>query len=277
MSHSVENSPLGRQTNYVSSYSPALLYPIERALSRAPLGLVASALPFSGVDVWTGYEISWLNFAGKPQVAIGEFRIPCDSPAIIESKSFKLYLNSFNQSRFEHRDSVEKQMAEDLSRMAGASVSVKLDSLADFSERGLVELPGELIDDLDVEITHYHPAPELLGIDSDNVVEETLCSHLLKTNCPVTGQPDWASVHIHYRGKQISRERLLAYIVSFREHQDFHEHCVERIFCDLWRYCEPEVLTIYARYTRRGGLDINPYRSTQAVVSELPWVRSSRQ
>jgi 7-cyano-7-deazaguanine reductase len=255
------HNTLGQATIYPSQYSPQLLFPIVRAESRQSLGM-GNELPFFGGDLWTAYEISWLNLKGKPQVALAEFWIPAQSKNIIESKSFKLYLNSFNQSRFESVDQVNALMQKDLSAAASVDVGVQLFSL-DPTHLMTIEQPdGIYLDDLDISVEHYHPYPDLLRVNQE-VVSETLFSNLLKTNCPVTGQPDWASLVIEYIGQQIDHQSLLAYIVSFREHQDFHEHCVERIFCDLLNRCKPEKLSVYARYTRRGGLDINPYRSTE--------------
>lgn len=259
------HAPLGQQTEYVSEYDASLLFPIARADSRRGLSIDVSDLPFKGEDVWTGYELSWLNLKGKPCVAVAEFRFSCDSESIVESKSFKLYLNSFNQSRFESQQAVEAILIKDLSEACGAQVNLRLSCLADVEWGAVQKLDGFCVDELDVDIDCYHPCPEYLSVDSGEVVSESLCSHLLKSNCPVTGQPDWASVHIRYRGRQISRAGLLRYVVSFREHQDFHEHCVERMFTDLMSRCQPEELTVYARYTRRGGLDINPMRSTDAA------------
>jgi 7-cyano-7-deazaguanine reductase len=261
----MNHNPLGRQTDYISVYSPQLLFPIARAESRALLG-IGDCLPFYGVDVWTGYELSWLDGLGKPVVAVAEFFIPCASEFIVESKSFKLYLNSLNQTRFESAAEVELLIAKDLARITKADVRVNLVPLTPSSRSAIhlaeiAEVDGDLLDELTVEIDTYHPAPELLTTE-EGVVDECLVSHLLKTNCPVTGQPDWASVVIRYKGSKIQRENLLRYIISFREHQDFHEHCVERIFSDIARVCKPEELTVYARYTRRGGLDINPFRSS---------------
>lgn len=261
----MNHNPLGQQTQYISEYAPQLLFPIARAESRMQLGIVG-ALPFHGVDIWTGYELSWLNLSGKPQVAVAEFRIPFNSACIIESKSLKLYLNSLNQTRFADDKAVLAVLQRDLSAATGANVSVKLFPLhAARSEdnylNAIAQSTAIELDELDVVVDHYHPAPELLTTE-DFIVEEVLVSHLLKTNCPVTGQPDWASVFIAYKGPKIQHDNLLRYIISFREHQDFHEHCVERIFCDVYSACKPESLSVYARYTRRGGLDINPFRST---------------
>jgi 7-cyano-7-deazaguanine reductase len=267
MQHPAEHSPLGKSSDYVATYSPHLLFPIPRAPKWAELGLTAETLPYQGVDLWNCYELSWLLPSGKPVVAIGEFEIPADSPSIIESKSFKLYLNSLNQSVFESREALVEVMIVDLSAAAGKAVKVRLRTLDEVASEGVATLPGRCIDDLDVAIEHYdHPQPELLVCDAGRVVEESLHSHLLKSNCPVTGQPDWGSVVVEYRGAALQAESLLAYLVSFRQHADFHEQCVERIFLDLQRLLQPEKLTVYARYVRRGGLDINPYRSTEAMA-----------
>lgn len=268
MDHGVTNSPLGQQTQYVSVYSPELLFPIPRAASRESLLLDNDALPFYGVDVWTGYELSWLDERGKPVVAIAEFRIPCTSLAIVESKSFKLYLNSFNQTRFTDAAEVCATLEKDISAAVDAVVQVSLKPLSvgrlSFDKLMHIEvLEGCCLDELPVAIDTYHPEPGLLRVRPQTQADETLVSHLLKSNCPVTGQPDWASVQIRYAGAQIDHEGLLCYIVSFREHQDFHEHCVERMFVDIMARCQPQRLSVYARYTRRGGLDINPFRTTE--------------
>ncbi|WP_308367907.1 MULTISPECIES: NADPH-dependent 7-cyano-7-deazaguanine reductase QueF [unclassified Microbulbifer] len=254
--------PLGRETRYESTYNPQLLFPINRSISRAHLGLGDSELPFCGVDEWWGFELSWLDPKGKPQVAVGRFTFPAQSPAMVESKSFKLYLNSFNQTPFDSWNVVQEILAKDLSAVSGAEVSV---ALYQVEETALaVEKPqGFCLDQLDIAIHHYQPDAALLNLEeSRGQVSETLYSHLLRSNCPVTGQPDWATVCVEYKGTALDREALLAYIISFREHQDFHEHCVERIFCDLQRLTSFKELTVCARYTRRGGLDINPLRST---------------
>lgn len=261
----MSHNPLGQQTEYLCEYAPHLLFPIARAESRKQLG-IESGLPFFGVDIWTGYELSWLNASGKPVVAVAEFRIPCNSEFIIESKSFKLYLNSLNQTRFASVNEVRDIVERDLSQAAKAQVTVQVFPVGSGGYLAEVARPVAIeLDDLDVTVDAYHPAPDLLAVSSEQA-SETLVSHLLKTNCPVTGQPDWASVFIRYTGKKIMHENLLRYLISFREHQDFHEHCVERIFCDLLRVCKPEKLSVYARYTRRGGLDINPFRSTDSIM-----------
>jgi 7-cyano-7-deazaguanine reductase len=269
MHPAAEHSPLGKSSEYIATYTPSLLFPIPRAAKWAELGLTAETLPYQGVDFWNCFELSWLLPSGKPVVAIGEFTIPADSPNIIESKSFKLYLNSLNQTEFLDRASLVATLQADLSAAAGKPVGVRIRSLSDVEAEGVAALPGVCIDELDVSINSYEmPRPELLRCDDSRVIEESLHSHLLKSNCPVTSQPDWGSVAVEYRGSALDHASLLAYIVSFRQHSDFHEQCVERIFLDLQRLLKPEKLTVYARYVRRGGLDINPYRSTEAISLE---------
>lgn len=273
-------NPLGHHTEYVSVYTPELLFPIRRSESRSLLGIQSDSLPFYGVDLWTGYELSWLDGLGKPVVAVAEFRIPCASEFMIESKSFKLYLNSFNQTRFNDVSDVQKTLINDLSKITRAEVTVDVFYLSALAEdcplASVAALKGQCIDGQTIEIVHYQPDAALLSVLGGGHVEESLFSHLLKTNCPVTGQPDWASIQINYKGNKIDQAGLLRYLVSFREHQDFHEHCIERIFTDILRVCGPEILTVYARYTRRGGLDINPVRSTLPHV-QIPGMRLLRQ
>jgi 7-cyano-7-deazaguanine reductase len=268
----VKASPLGQETAYVNQYDPALLYPIRRDLNWEAKGIKRGSLPFRGLDIWNAYEVSWLDAGGKPVVRLAEFRIPASSDCIIESKSFKLYLNSFNLSRFAQESEVRERMQSDLSSAAGAPVQVRLIPLTQPVE--VSQLKGRCLDDLPLQVEHYSPAPELLNA-SGAVTEETLVSHLLKSNCPVTGQPDWASVQIRYKGAQIDHKGLLAYLISYREHGDFHEQCVENIFMDIWQRCRPQKLSVYARYVRRGGLDINPYRSS--INDEPQNLRLSRQ
>jgi len=258
-----DQSPLGKTTAYTNRYDPGLLFPIERAPKRAELG-IGGALPFHGVDVWNTYELSWLEPRGKPCVAMAEFRVPADSPRLIESKSFKLYLNGFNGERLD-RTELTRRLMHDLSTACGSDVAVRLIPSDDFGAQKLHEPEGMLIDDIDIAIDHYGPPrPAYLTTITGKPVRETLVSHLLKSNCPVTGQPDWASVQIRYSGTPIDHAGLLKYLVSFREHAGFHEQCVERIFIDIMHRCAPHMLSVYARYTRRGGLDINPFRSSEA-------------
>lgn len=269
MHPAAEHSPLGKASEYIATYTPSLLFPIPRTAKWAELGLTAETLPYKGVDYWNCFELSWLLPSGKPVVAIGEFSIPADSPNIIESKSFKLYLNSLNQTPFASTAELVACLQQDLGSAAGKPVGVRVRSLDEVQAEGVSAMPGVCIDDLDIQVSGYeHPQPELLRCDDSKVVEESVHSHLLKSNCPVTSQPDWGSVGVHYRGSALDHASLLAYLVSFRQHSDFHEQCVERIFMDLQRLLKPQTLTVFARYVRRGGLDINPYRSTEALAPD---------
>ncbi|AXT37754.1 NADPH-dependent 7-cyano-7-deazaguanine reductase QueF [Alteromonas sp. BL110] len=253
---------LGKQVDYEFEYNPSLLQGVPRSLSRDTLALADSQLPFDGIDTWTGYELSWLNEKGKPNVAILECHVPITSPNLIESKSFKLYLNSFNQSKFDSPEEVQKVLQADLSKCAGEQVQVKLILPQQFSSLQFKEFEGVLLDNLDVEIEQYSPNTQFLAVSENNVnTQETLVSHLLKSNCLITSQPDWASIQIRYEGKALDHEGLLKYLISFRQHNEFHEQCVERIYSDIMQHCRPTKLTVCARYTRRGGLDINPFRS----------------
>ncbi|MBB1600130.1 NADPH-dependent 7-cyano-7-deazaguanine reductase QueF [Variovorax sp. UMC13] len=278
-----EQSQLGRSSAYADRYDPTLLFPIARATQRAAMGIADDALPFFGADLWTAFELSWLNPRGKPQVAIAHITVPCETPHIIESKSFKLYLNSFNNSVFADaaavRDTLRADLAEAAWRGSGRSggIGVKLLTPELFDREPVHELDGLDLDRLDIECTHYQPAPELLKSDTTQpAVTETLTSRLLKSNCLVTGQPDWGSVQIRYSGPAIDQAGLLAYIVSFRNHNEFHEPCAERMFRDIWERCQPTKLAVYARYTRRGGLDINPFRTSWPQALPLN-ARTARQ
>ncbi|PRM08015.1 NADPH-dependent 7-cyano-7-deazaguanine reductase [Haemophilus influenzae] len=260
--NSLKSLKLGQKTEYASQYDRTLLQPVPRALNRDGLGIPQNQ-PFTiGADIWTAYEISWLNEKGLPQVAIADIHLDYQSQNLIESKSFKLYLNSFNQSKFADFNAVQQTMQRDLNECAQGDVKVQLNSVAVYDSQKIDHLQGNCIDEQDIEITSYEfNADWLKDCVSDEIVEEKLVSHLLKSNCLITNQPDWGTLHIHYVGKKIDHEKLLRYVVSFRQHNEFHEQCVERIFCDLMHYAKPEKLTVYARYTRRGGLDINPFRS----------------
>ncbi|QYK02503.1 NADPH-dependent 7-cyano-7-deazaguanine reductase QueF [Shewanella psychrotolerans] len=253
---------LGKSTGYQEHYDASLLQGVPRKLNRDAINLDAE-LPFHGADIWTGYELSWLNAKGKPMVAIAEFSLDVNSLNLIESKSFKLYLNTFNQTKFESIEQVQQTLSKDLSACAQGEVQVKVIEPKQFSHQRVVELPGTCIDDLDIEVDDYHFTSDYLIDSTDDkvVVAETLTSNLLKSNCLITSQPDWGSVMVRYQGPKIDREKLLRYLISFRQHNEFHEQCVERIFVDLKQFCHCAKLTVYARYTRRGGLDINPYRS----------------
>ena len=260
--NSLKSLKLGQKTEYASQYDRTLLQPVPRALNRDGLGITQNQ-PFTiGADIWTAYEISWLNEKGLPQVAVADIYLDYQSQNLIESKSFKLYLNSFNQSKFADFNAVQQTMQRDLSECAQGDVKVRLNPVAVYDAQKIDHLQGDCIDEQDIEITSYEfNADWLKDCVSNEIVEEKLVSHLLKSNCLITNQPDWGTLHIHYIGKKINHEKLLRYVVSFRQHNEFHEQCVERIFCDLMHYAKPEKLTVYARYTRRGGLDINPFRS----------------
>ncbi|TPH12548.1 NADPH-dependent 7-cyano-7-deazaguanine reductase QueF [Litorilituus lipolyticus] len=269
---------LGKKTDYTSEYDPKLLQAVPRSLNRDDLALNEANLPFIGEDVWYGYELSWLNNKGKPVVALVEFRFACTSPNIVESKSFKLYLNSFNQTKFNDIEEVKSYLEKDLSATSGTKATVTLFPVDNCPALEIADEKAVCIDDLDISIEDYQfNAEHLLNSQSNHsqIKEHNIVSHLLKSNCLITNQPDWASIYIHYTGKEISQEQLLTYLISFRQHNEFHEQCVERIFCDLQQYCQLEALTVYARYTRRGGLDINPFRSTH--VATAPWGRTLRQ
>ena len=239
-----------------------MLKAIARAHNRTQLG-IGGKLPFSGCDIWNSYELTWLNEGGKPVAAMAEFYLPATSPNIIESKSLKLYLHSFSTKKFKSREKLSAILSQKLSKVSGAKTNVKVYEINSIKLEPPINLPGSCIDNTNTKLSVYNYDPGQLsgGIDKTSQTQETLHSHLFQSNCPMTGQPDWASILISYRGSKIHPDHLLAYLVSFREHAEFHEQCVERIFMDIKRHCQPEVLTIYARYTRRGGLDINPFRS----------------
>ncbi|CBG89575.1 NADPH-dependent 7-cyano-7-deazaguanine reductase QueF [Citrobacter rodentium] len=267
----LEGLTLGKSTDYRDNYDASLLQSVPRSLNRDPLGLHADTLPFHGADIWTLYELSWLNANGLPQVAVGHVELDYASVNLIESKSFKLYLNSFNQTRFADRETVRQTLERDLSACAQGQVKVSLFRLDELEGQPIAHFHGTCIDDQDISIDNYQFTTDYLhdAVSGEKAVEETLVSHLLKSNCLITHQPDWGSIQIQYRGRKIDREKLLRYLVSFRHHNEFHEQCVERIFNDLLRFCQPEKLSVYARYTRRGGLDINPWRSNTEFVPAI--------
>lgn len=264
---SLSNLKLGQRTEYKNQYDPSLLQAVPRSLNRDSLGITEQQ-PFTiGADIWTLYELSWLNAKGVPQVAIADVVLDFRSENLIESKSFKLYLNSFNQTRFNSVEEVQQRIQHDLSQCASGQISVKIYKLSALTQQPISDFAGECIDEQDIQIDHYRfSADYLQNCANGEMVEETLVSHLLKSNCLITSQPDWGSIQIHYVGKKLDREKLLRYLISFREHNEFHEQCVERIFCDLMQFARPEKLTVYARYTRRGGLDINPFRSNFEAI-----------
>jgi 7-cyano-7-deazaguanine reductase len=272
---------LGKATNYCCEYNAELLQAVPRSLNRDGLELLPNNLPFKGEDVWYGYELSWLNDKGKPVVAVAEFRFPCTSANIVESKSFKLYLNSFNQSRFSSWHEVEALLTKDLSKTCGSNCGVKLFSVdncpALHLSQPIFSTPSLCIDEIDIAIDNYQLNTAVLEnlTGSEEILNECLVSHLLKSNCLITNQPDWASIYIQYSGQKIAHDKLLKYLISFRQHNEFHEQCVERIFCDLLKYGKMTELTVFARYTRRGGLDINPFRSISTETA--PFGRTLRQ
>jgi 7-cyano-7-deazaguanine reductase len=269
--------PLGQSSTYPANYDASLLFPIPRAEQRATLGIIGT-VPFFGMDIWNAYEMSWLNLRGKPQVGMAMLQVPADSSHIVESKSMKLYMNSLNQLRMAGPEAVQSLLQADLSAAFGAPVQVKLTTTESFGQTLMGELEGLLLDRLDIEVNDYHPDPALLKTNTASApVEETLVSHLLKSNCPVTNQPDWASVQIRYTGHAIDQAALLTYLIGFRQHQEFHEHCVERIFMDVLTACNPTKLMVLARYTRRGGIDINPWRSNFSLSKVPPNARNARQ
>ena len=263
MSNAFDKLPLGKPTEYVSTYTPSLLQAIPRADLRAELRLASDALPFRGVDVWNAYELSWLNLKGKPEYAVARIHVPCNSAAVMESKTLKLYLMSFSQTEFSSRAEVQRTLESDISVAVRSPVIILLQSQDQLLVQGLGNLPGQCLDTLDVDVRHYDVVPEILCVESDQQVRESLFSHLLRTRCPVTGQPDWGSVHIHYSGVKIEHVSMLRYIISFRNEEAFHEQTVERMYMDILNRCHPDMLTVQARFHRRGGIEINPFRSNQ--------------
>ncbi len=268
-SNSVNQTELGKHSDYDSTYNPSRLFAIPREDKRDEIGIDSKELPFYGYDCWNHYEVSWLNPKGKPMVAIVELFYECTTPNIIESKSLKLYFNSFNNTQFNSMTEIEQTVKNDLAERVGGDVEVIVYPL-NHPKYNTVHhsFSGECLDDLDIECSDYIVDSSFLTV-SDESVSEVLYSDLLKSNCLVTNQPDWGSVQIEYEGKKIDREGLLKYLISFRNHNEFHEQCIERIFIDILRLCKPERLTVYGRYTRRGGLDINPYRSTEKPVKRM--------
>jgi len=271
----LQSLSLGQETKYDNSFDAKLLQAVPRSLNRDGLNLT-NPLPFEGKDIWTGYELSWLNAKGKPIVAMATFEFSSNSVNLVESKSFKLYLNSFNQQRFDSAVMVEQQLTKDLAHCAQGETRVKLMLATDFANQIITTPQGECIDELDIEVTDYEfNTKYLMNSTTDKVVSEHVYSNLLKSNCLITNQPDWGTVEIHYHGPEINQEALLRYLISFRQHNEFHEQCVERIFNDLMTHCHCEKLSVYARYTRRGGLDINPFRSN--FESAPKNIRQARQ
>ena len=260
--------PLGEDSEYPNKYAPDLLCPIPRLDSRECLGI--GELPFHGSDIWNAWDLTWLGPDNRPVVATAEFRVPAESPNLIESKSLKLYVNSFSMSQYDSPAIIASTLTTDLSACAGAPVDVEVNEIGETEARNVFRLPGLCIDSLPVRCETWEVDPGLLACDPDEIVEEFLYSHLLRSLCPVTAQPDIGSLAVHYRGPRIDSSSLLKYIVSFREHNDFHEACVERMFVDLMDRCRCEDLSVFARYQRRGGIDINPFRSNFENQSRNP-------
>jgi len=269
------DNPLGKQTVYPGVYDASLLFSVAREDNRRGLGIKPSPLPFYGFDHWRAYELSWLSPDGKPVAAIADILVPCDSPCLIESKSMKLYFNSLNQHTFSNIDDAGNCIKTDLSRAAGAAVELALHSASSAAVHTAVWKDVQLLDDLEVITSGYYPDPTLLQTEPQQV-SESVASHLFRSNCPITAQPDWGSILIQYQGRRINHQCLLAYIISYRQHEGFHEHCVEQIFQDIVRICAPQALTVSINFLRRGGLEINPLRST-APVSAAPLPRLNRQ
>lgn len=270
------DNPLGQQSEYVDTYTPSLLHSIEREAARVAIGLNPEALPFNGEDVWMCYELTWLGERGKPEVCAMRVKVPCSSPCIVESKSMKLYLGSLAQTRFASRAELLNTLNSDLGLAFRAPVMLELLDLSQIPEIHALP-PGICLDGLDVKLSCYERAPGLLEREDgeERVVRETVHTHLFRSLCPVTGQPDFASVVIQYLGRPITRASLLAYLVSFRNHQAFHEATIEQIHADIQQHCEPDQLSVTGRFLRRGGIDINPFRSN--VEDQMPLMRLSRQ
>lgn len=276
---SSKHNPLGRKTEYPTTVDPSVLFTIARGDARKSLGIDADALPFAGADIWNAWEFSWLDVHGKPCVAVAELRVLCDSPKLVESKSVKLYLGGYAMTRFDDAHDVRMRIADDVSAQVGAPVDAALLEPSDFGRLAVADFAGESLDGQQIDIGDYaSPRPQHLRIRARaRAVEEALVTRLFRSRCPVTGQPDWASVQIRYRGRPIDRAGLLRYLVSYRDHADFHEACVERMFTDIQQQCRPFALLVYARFLRRGGIDINPWRATPGFAATLANLRTTRQ
>ena len=242
-------------------YTPSLLESIPRQKQRQTLGVSEGALPFKGQDIWNAYEFTWLNQTGKPEVAVLQLQFSGKSSHLIESKSLKLYLGSFSNTAFADRAEVVRALESDLTLVTQAPVGVVLYTPEQVQQRGIGQLIGTNLDLQDIEINEYLWNPALLVLESAVARRESVYTHLFKSLCPMTGQPDFASILVQYNGNSISHKGLLRYLVSFREHAEFAEQVTERIFVDIMNRCAPERLAVSALYTRRGGIDINAYRT----------------
>ncbi|HDZ08583.1 NADPH-dependent 7-cyano-7-deazaguanine reductase QueF [Pseudohongiella sp.] len=270
--------PLGKQTAYPTAYDPGLLFPVPRAANRSNIGIAeGAALPFAGFDHWRAYELSWLSPTGQPVVALADILVPCDSPCLIESKSMKLYFNSLNQHVFTDAESARQRIGQDLAEVAGAAVQVTLYTSEAQAVHTVDMADAVLLDELTVTTSVYQPSPQLLTCHSGTDVNEILYSHLFRSNCPITAQPDWGSIVISYQGEQIDHRSLLSYLISYRLHEGFHEHCVEQIFQDLSVQCRPRKLQVSINFLRRGGLEINPLRCSSGAIVAYPLPRLLRQ
>lgn len=265
----INQSPLGKKVNYSEQYNPELLCAIPRNQSRGGWLSQGQPLPFDGFDQWNLWELSWLDPTGKPQVRVGRLQIPCNSPFLVESKSLKLYLNSLNFKKFPTAGAVQECIVNDLSQLLDCKVSLEILPLAS-KALNTFSIEGECLD----QGPFSQEMQDAIQGNSEEV-SEVLYSHLFRSCCPVTGQPDWATVVIDYKGSPLNRSALLTYLVSFRKHQAFHEACVEKIFTDLLTQCDLKKLSVMAFFNRRGGIDISPYRSTRELPAYLP--RLSRQ
>lgn len=271
-------SPLGRDSAYPTTVDPAVLFAVPRAEARKAIGLDGGALPFTGADIWNAWEFSWLDVRGLPRVAVLRLSVPCTSPNIVESKSLKLYLGGYAMTPFTGPEAVRTRVERDVSACVDAKVAASLLDPRELERTGIAPLAGESLDDQRIEAdAHGPPRPELLQARVGAPVEETLSTRLFRSLCPVTGQPDWASVVLHYRGHAIDHAGLLRYLVSYRDHPDFHEACVERVFADVTARCAPQALSVYARFLRRGGIDINPWRATPRFAGAPGNPREARQ
>lgn len=273
----MSDNPLGKQTAYPTRYDPDLLFPVARAANRVNIGIDEAALPFAGFDHWRAYELSWLSATGQPVVALADILVPCKSPFLIESKSMKLYFNSLNQHVFADVASAHSRIEQDLARVAGAPVQVTLYSNDAPAMHTRDVNDAIVLDNLSVTTSTYQPSPQLLQTVAGTDVDEILLSHAFRSNCPITAQPDWGSIMIQYRGKQIDHSSVLAYLISYRLHEGFHEHCVEQIFQDLSAVCKPQALQVSINFLRRGGLEINPLRSSDRAIVAYPLARLLRQ
>ena len=272
----MSENPLGKKTRYPKKYNSGLLYPIPRLTVRSLLDLEKNLIMY-GVDHWHAYEIAWLDSSGKPKVAIGEFLFDANSKNIIESKSLKLYLNSLNEELYKDINEVVERITKDLSQVSCSEVKVVLFPPSEIEDAIFSNRRGTSIDSELIEHLASHPDEGVLQTENDTIIDAELYSDLFRSNCPVTGQPDWASFDIKYTGPKIKPDSLLSYLCSFRHHDGYHEECAERIYRDITLQCRPTKLKIRLNFLRRGGIDINIYRSTNPITEDLVGIRTARQ